>query len=40
MRSGAPVLTISLATLAQRGVSAPGRALLSTARRLTGDTPD
>jgi DNA-binding transcriptional LysR family regulator len=40
MRSGAPVLTISLATVAQRDVSAPSRALLSTARRLAGDIPD
>jgi DNA-binding transcriptional LysR family regulator len=40
MRSGAPVLTISLATVAQRDVSAPCRALLSTAGRLADDTPD
>ncbi|GAA1233214.1 LysR family transcriptional regulator [Pseudonocardia alaniniphila] len=40
IRSGAPVLTISLATVAQRDVPAPCRALMSTAWRLAGGTPD
>jgi DNA-binding transcriptional LysR family regulator len=39
VRAGAPVLTISLATIAHRDVSAPVRALLSTARRIAGDAP-
>ena len=39
LRTGAPMLTISLATAARRGMSAPGRALLSTARRLARGGP-
>jgi DNA-binding transcriptional LysR family regulator len=40
VRRGAPVLTISLATVARQDVSAPCRAVMSTAWGLAGDTPD